>query len=198
MEMLGSVTMAGWRKAAMSVLAAGSMVLAGVPARAQKATAVPQLDLNRLRGTWYQIARIPSKAEKKCVSDSFELIAFGDAKNSVQLGDSCVMKQGDSDLRGANAKQDKHGAGKLKIKRFFILSRPYWVLDIAQDNSWVLMGTPNHKNLWIYSKKPTMDDTQLTELKGKASAQGFHVDKLVTVPQPLQTSPLMASAPAAN
>jgi apolipoprotein D and lipocalin family protein len=157
-------------------------------AKAQKATAVTQFDLNRLRGTWYEIARLPNKPEKRCVSDAFELIAFGDAKNSVQLGDSCVMKHGDSDLRGTNAKQDKHGAGKLKIRHLIIFSRPYWVLDIAPDNSWALIGTPNHKNLWIYSKKATVDDGLLTELKAKASAQGFSMEKLITVPQPLQTS----------
>jgi apolipoprotein D and lipocalin family protein len=153
------------------------------PAAAASPTAVPTLDLNRYMGTWYEIARYPVNPEKHCLSDAAVLYSLGDKKNTFQVVTSCAIKDGNSDSWNAKGKIDKNADGKLKISHYLILSKKYWVLAIAPDYSWALVGSPNHKSLWILSRTTTLKPEGLADLEAKATAAGFNIAKLKTMPQ---------------
>ena len=139
------------RQAAMATLVVGSILIGdGHRALCQSVTPVPNLDLNRLRGTWYEIAKYPYKPTKQCLNNSFELIALGSADRSVQLVDSCVTKRIYSDPTHLSATQAKNGSGELKIRHWLLLHRTRDVIAIAPDDSWFVVGTTNHKDLWIF------------------------------------------------
>ena len=170
------------------VLAAG--VLAGLlmgstsrPAAAQTVTAVPRLDLNKFMGTWYELARLPDKTEKKCVRNVNVLFALGDKPRSFQMGTSCDVKDGTPDDYDGTGKASKQGDGKLKLSRLVIFSTPYWVLATGPAYEWALVGSPKHKTLWILSRTASLDPAVLAQIKNMAVAQGFHLEKLITVPQ---------------
>ncbi len=165
-------------------------------ARAQSATAVPKLDLNKLTGTWYQIAKLPVESEKKCLSDSTVLYALGDKPNSFQAGTFCTVKGGDLDSINQSGKMSKAGDGKLKLRRFVILSRPYWVLATDPNFEWALVGTPNHKSLWILSRTAPLSPEVYTQVQNLAAAQGFPVAKLVPVTHP--KGRITLASPSAN
>ncbi|HLI76698.1 MAG TPA: lipocalin family protein [Acidobacteriaceae bacterium] len=178
------------------MLALSLASLLACPAFAQKATAIPKLDLNKLTGTWYQIAKLPVKSEKKCLSDNTVLYALNDKANTLQIGTFCTMKGGDHDNMNATAKLDKAGDGKLKIRRLILLSRKYWVLATDPDFNWALVGTPNHKSLWILARQATLPADLYTRLQNTASGQGFPVAKLVLVTHPANRVTL--ASPSAN
>ncbi len=114
------------------------------------------------------------------------LFALGDKANHIQLVTSCKTKAGYTDARNADGKaQDKLGDGKLKLG-IWPFSRKYWVLATEPDYQWSLVGSPNHKTLWIYSRKPVMSPDVLAEVRAKAASQGFALDKLVMTPQGLE------------
>ena len=151
--------------------------------RAQQVTAVPKLDENTLAGAWYEVARIPTKREsKRCKSDMVEVIAVGE-KNQIQLVDSCTTPKGYPDASNHTAKQDKTKDGKLKVGTIFPFSTKYWVIAQGAQNDWFLVGNPNHKTLWIYSKTPTLPADILMQIEAKAAAESFPVSKLVSVDQ---------------
>ncbi len=177
-------------------LALAVTVFGGSNAIAQKATAVPRLDLDKLTGTWYQIARLPVKAEKKCLSDSTVLYALNDKPNTFQAGTFCVIKGGDLNSNNQSGKMDKAGDGKLKMRRLVLLSRPYWVLATGPDFEWALVGTPNHKSLWILSRTATLPSELYAHLQTLAASQGFPVAKLVPVSHPRDRVTL--ASPSAN
>jgi apolipoprotein D and lipocalin family protein len=154
-------------------------------ATAQTVTALPTLDLNHFTGTWYEIARLPNKRQKECVSDGFTQIALSDKPNSFQLINACRTKAGDMDANNANGKvQNKKIAdGRLKATFLWPFYEKYWVLALAPDDSWSLVGSPNHKTLWVFSKTKTLAPQTLAELKAKATAEGFPTAKLVMRPQ---------------
>lgn len=142
-------------------------------------TAVPQLDLNRFSTAWNVQAWMPNKSEKRCVSDVDVLYAFGDKPKTFQLGTFCRLANGSVEEWEGSGKTDKAGGGKLKLRHWVVLSQPYWVLAVAPDYQWMLVGTPNHKKLWVLSKDATLEPGVLANLKGQASAQGFDTSKLV-------------------
>lgn len=49
----------------------------------------------------------------------------------------------------------------------------YWVMDIAEDYSTVLIGTPDRHYLWRLSRQPTLPASQVQAWLVKARAQGF-------------------------
>jgi len=160
--------------------------ISGDTAKAQSVTAVPKLDLAQLQGTWYEIALYPDKREKTCARDGMRLMALGDAKRSLQIVDSCTTTKGFQNVRNANAKQDKAGDGKLKVVYFWPFSTKYWVLGEGTDKDWLLVGSPNHKNLWLLSSKATLPADTLTQVEAQAASAGFSQGKLKTMPQDQQ------------
>ena len=166
-------------------MALALLLLGGTTRRmvAQKVTAVPKLDLNQYMGTWYELARLPNKTEKKCVANIKVLYALGDKKGTFQMGTSCDLKDGTPDDYDGTGKMDKVGDGRLKLSRLVIFSTPYWVLATGPAYEWALVGSPKHKTLWILSRTATLDPAVLTQIKSTATAQGFDLTKLITVAQ---------------
>jgi len=171
-----------WRVCLGAAIAALSLATSVVSV-AQGVTAVPKLDLASYMGSYYEIARLPNKLEKKCFSDVMVLYALGNHKRAFQIGTSCQLKDGTPDEYDNTGKQDKALDGKLKLSRLIFLSTPYWVLATGPNYDWALVGSPNHKSLWILSRSAKLDPETLTEIKSKATAEGFDLSKLITVVQ---------------
>ena len=171
------------KRAMRSLIETVMMLGLGVAAQAQAVTPVPQLDLNKFLGQWYQIARLPDKAEKKCSANVFALFAASDKKGRYSEVRSCLVKPGDNDIANEDGRQDKSGDGRLSVKHLVIFHQKRWVLAIAPDYSWALMGDPKHKTLWILARAATLDDAVLADIRSRAGAQGFDVSKLLMVKQ---------------
>ena len=172
------------RRWSLSVaLGLGCFVGGAGAVNAQSVTAVPKLDVNKLSVGWYEIARLPNKSEKACVSNAQQIYAPSNKAVKLQVVDSCLLKDGEANARNVTAKLDKEGDGKLKVGSFFLFASKEWVLASAPDWNWVLIGSPNHKLLWVLSRKEKMDAGVLQQIEAMATAQGFDTAKLEMVPQ---------------
>jgi len=175
-----------------------AVLLIGTQAvQAQSPTPVAKLDDDQMRATWYEIARLPNKHEKTCIGDAFELIARGDKFDSLDWVDTCKTKTAYINVRNITAKpQDKKnpGDGRLKVITFWPFTAKYWVLALGANYDWFLIGTPNHKGLWIYSKSPSLPPEVLSQIEAQATAEGYSVAKLILTPQtqpPANTPPAL-------
>ena len=150
-------------------------------------TPVTNLNEHRLTGSWYEIARLPNKAEKRCVADAVELIARWSKPGSLQWVDSCTVQKDYTSSRTSYAhsipkrktQQQVVGDGRYKVYTIWPFSRKYDVLGIATDSTWLLIGTPNRKNLWIYSRNATMAPEVYALVRQLAASQGYPVQKLI-------------------
>jgi apolipoprotein D and lipocalin family protein len=57
----------------------------------------------------------------------------------------------------------------------------YWVIDLAPDYSWALVGAPSREYLWILARTPTLDGSITTSLKDKGRALGFSTERMIDV-----------------
>jgi apolipoprotein D and lipocalin family protein len=171
------------RRSIAATLSALLIVLAAPATPAQSASAVPQLDPNRLIGTYFTIARYPVKKQKHCVSDEMVLYALGDKRNTIQIVTTCLVKNDNSDSWNASGKFSKTGDGRIKLAWIWPFTTRYWVLALAPDYSWALVGSPNHKSVAILSHATTLPAATLAGIEAKATAQGFKTAKLIPIVQ---------------
>lgn len=181
---------------APGALALGLLLAGGARSHAQKAIPVPNLDLNKLTGTWFEIAKLPAGSEKRCLSDETILYALNDKKATFQVGTFCLVKGGDHINSNNTGRMSKTRDGKLQLRHWVLFHRPYWVLATAPDYEWALVGSPNHKSLWMLSREAEISPELYAQLEGTARAQGFPVEKLVRAVQPKDRVTL--ASPSAN
>lgn len=163
-------------------------------ARQAPVATAPLLDLRRYAGRWYEIARLPLRTEDQCDSDvtaTYTLLRGG----RVRVVNSCYTRDGvQEEVRGVARATGGDGA-KMEVSfapralRWLPGSwAPYWVLHVDPDYGAAVVGTPDRKHLWLLSRAPLMDDSQLQRLLLHARAQGFDTTKLMRTPQGLHAS----------
>lgn len=147
---------------------------------------VATVDLGRYAGDWFEIARYPNRFQNKCVGDVKATYARR-PDGRIDVVNRCRMADGRvSEARGIARIADSQTSAKLKV-RFApaILSflpfvwGDYWIVGLANDYSWAVVGSPDRKYLWILARTPTLDDVRYVSALGAAKASGFDVDRLV-------------------
>ena len=138
---------------------------------------MPQVDLNRYMGKWFEIAHLPFRFEKDCtdITATYNLSKDG----SVSVLNECLR---DGKLKQAKGKAkvvDKNTGAKLKVIFFWPFSADYWIIDLGKDYDHAVVGTPNRKYLWILNRTAQMDDKLFSQLAESAKSKGFDVSKLV-------------------
>jgi len=157
---------------------------------AQEVTTVPQVELGRYVGKWYEIARLPNKFQAACVSDvtaEYTLKADGE----IKVVNTCRKTDGTLDTVNGIAKvNDQITLAKLKV-RFApewlswlpLVWGDYWVIDLAPDYSVSVVGEPGRDYLWILSRTPTLSNAVYQEVTARATAQGFDTARLIKTKQ---------------
>lgn len=153
--------------------------------------AVATVDLSRYAGTWYEIARFPNRFQQKCLGDvtaSYSLLP----DNEVKVVNACRMKNGQITKAEGRARRadDKGSNSKLKV-RFapsFLSWLPvvwgdYWIIDLADDYSYAVVGSPDRKYLWVLSRTPQLQNATYEEITRRVAAQGFEASRLVKTSQ---------------
>jgi apolipoprotein D and lipocalin family protein len=166
--------------------------VAGPPPQAagHTVTAVPSVDLDRYAGQWFEIARYPNFFQRKCVGHvTATYVRRPDGK--IDVINRCRVDDGTTTEATGLAKiADARTRSRLKV-RFapamlsflpFVWG-DYWVIGLADDYSWALVGTPDRKYLWILARAATMRDEAYGRALAAATANGFDTSRLVPTPQ---------------
>ena len=151
----------------------------------QPVVTVPQVDLDRYLGQWYEIARFPNRFQKKCAGEVRATYAKRpdgriDVLNECTTGDGQVTK-----AAGVARVVDERSRAKLKV-RFapaalsflpFVWG-DYWILGLADDYSWATVGSPDRGYLWVLSRTASLDEASYAAAVERARANGFDVGRL--------------------
>jgi apolipoprotein D and lipocalin family protein len=148
---------------------------------------VENVDLSRYVGDWFEIARFPNRFQRQCVGDvraSYVRRSDGriDVINRCRATDGTV-----TEARGIARVVDERTSAKLKV-RFApaVLSflpmvwGDYWIIGLAADYSWAVVGSPDRTYLWILARTPRLSPEQFGAAMATARASGFDVDRLMT------------------
>lgn len=148
-------------------------------------TTVDYVDVNQYLGTWYEIEKIPNRFQRKCnaTKADYSLKRNG----SIRVLNSCIRNNGSlQTAKGTATIANRTTNAVLEVSFFFLqrwFSGPnYFILDLADDYSYVLVGSPSRDFLWILSRTKTLDANIIENLKAKAETLGFDTTRMKKTP----------------
>jgi len=147
---------------------------------------VSGLDLARYMGRWYEIASMPSRFQPSDTTNTratYELQSDGNVSvlNETFKSDGTLVS-----ISGKAWKNDpKSDAAEFTVQFWvppFLPLIPvrgdYWVMDIAEDYSYAMVGQPKREYLWVLSREEELGEETYKALLDKASDAGYDVSKL--------------------
>ena len=153
-------------------------------------TPVAGLELDRYAGTWYETARLPNAFQKKCAHSVVVHYAVR-SDGRLDVVNECVEKDGRQSRASGVARLAEPNGQPSRLKVRFapaflsFLSAvwgDYWVIDLAPDYSYAVVGEPKRRYLWILSRSPRMPETLYAEILGRA-ARFYDVARVVRTTQ---------------
>ncbi|MBT9569395.1 MAG: lipocalin family protein [Thiobacillus sp.] len=142
---------------------------------------VEAVELNRYYGTWYEIARLPNRFQKMCVSDV--QATYQPDGEDVAVLNRCRAADGTLEQARGIAKVVKgSGGAKLRVSFFRPFYGDYWILDLDPAYRWVLIGEPGRDYAWVLARQPELDSATLDALLSKAAALGFDRQRFRVTP----------------
>jgi len=140
---------------------------------------VERVDLKRFAGTWYSLYSIPTMFDKGSRETTTHYTLDKDGYYNVVT--TCKEDEGKIHTVKSKIFPDKDSSeGEMKAQFIWPIKVDYWVIDLAPDYSWVVVGHPDYRFLFIMSRKPEMDKKLHDEIVAKCKAMGYPVDKLVS------------------
>jgi apolipoprotein D and lipocalin family protein len=166
-------------------LGCASLLLLGVRATAARRPplkTVDHVDLPRYLGRWYEVARLPNWFEKKCDRDV--TAEYGMEGDKIRVNNACVKADGTIARSMGSAKiVDTVTYAKLKVTFFWPFYGNYWILGLAPDYRWAVVGEPDRKFLWILSRTPSLSTADWRLAENVARDAGYSIQKLLKTKQ---------------
>jgi apolipoprotein D and lipocalin family protein len=146
---------------------------------------VAQVDLSRYLGTWYEIASFPQSFQRGCTATTatYTLREDGD----LDVLNRCRKGALDGEEKSALGRArvvDRATKAKLEVSFFRPFWGDYWIIDLADDYSYAVVGHPGRDYLWILARTPAMADATVQGIVTRLQAQGYDTSRLVRTLQP--------------
>jgi apolipoprotein D and lipocalin family protein len=141
---------------------------------------VSKFDLRKYAGTWYSLYSIPTVFDKgsreTTTKYTLNKAGFYDVVTTYK-------KSKDEDLHAVTSKifpNDEIPLAKMKCQFIWPIKVDYWVIELADDYSYVVVGHPDHKFLFIMSRNPVMPKKLLDDIILRCSDKGYDVSQLTS------------------
>jgi len=162
-----------------------ALLMVAASLQSDQVRTVDAVDLDRYLGDWFEIARFPNRFQRSCTGDvraTYTRRSDGriDVVNRCRASDGHVIE-----ARGVARIVDARTSAKLEV-RFApaVLSflpfvwGDYWIVGLADDYSWSVVGSPDRAYLWILARTSTLEPARLDAARAAARANGFDIDRL--------------------
>jgi len=146
------------------------------------------VDLNRYTGTWYEIASIPNRFQKHCRGNTMARYRRIEHER-IEVTNSCLDKDGTVDkAHGVARIIDTTSNAKLEVSFVSLFSwqlfwGDYWILDLAPDYSYAIVGTPDYRYGWLLSRTPAMHAEIRNRVDKQLRESGYDPAAFVDTPQ---------------
>ncbi len=157
------------------------VLLSALNLMAQKSepVTVNHVDLQKYKGTWFEISKIPNRFQKQCISNTTASYSLN-GDGTIKVVNACVDDEGEMDKAEGIAKVvDAKTNSKLEVSFVSILGinlfwGDYWIIGLPDDYSYAVIGTPNRKYGWILSRTPELPQEKLSQAYDILKKNGYN------------------------
>jgi len=149
---------------------------------------VPELDLQRYAGRWFEIARLPNRFQTSCageVTATYRIRRDG----RIDVINECSTEDGGVKSATGLAKiSDAPQKLKVRFAPAWLSFLPmvwgdYWVIDLADDYSWAVVGEPGREYFWILAREPRLPEETIQGIVERAEKQGYDLSSMTRTRQ---------------
>lgn len=144
------------------------------------------VDLQRFEGQWYEIAHLPRPTQRDCAGTiaTYKMRSDG----AYDFVHECTLSDGSYYGKTLIASvPDTRAPAKLAVD-VNGFKGDYWILDVAPDYRYAVVGHPSRDYLWVLSRTPTLAPADRDAALAHARESGFDTAQLqYTPPAPLPT-----------
>lgn len=152
--------------------------------RANVPLATVPVDLPRYMGRWYVIANIPYFAERDMVGSRAEWKLRDDGKiDDSFYGHKKTFDSPEKHYQFLDTPVAGSGGGEWSVQLFWPVHVTQLTLYVDPDYRYTLLGYPNKKLGWIFSREPDMSDDTYRSLLARLDAMGYDTSQFKRVPQ---------------
>jgi len=141
-------------------------------------TTVDSVDLRRYAGRWYEFARLPNRFQKKCAGDVTASYAIRE-DGRIDVTNRCLNTDGSvRESKGIARVSDPKTNAKLEVSfvsifGFNLFWGDYWIIGLADDYSWAIVGTPSRKYGWILSRTTDLPQEEWNRINRILEDKGY-------------------------
>lgn len=149
-------------------------------AQKERITTVPNVDVKKYAGKWYEIATFPQRFQKGCHCTTAEYTLTD--KGYLIVENRCNKDKVDGEqsyIKGKAFIVENSGNAKLKVQFFWPFKGNYWIIDLADDYSYAVVSDPSMKYLWILCRTSKMEESVYQNILTRLAEKGYDLSKLV-------------------
>ena len=148
-------------------------------------------DIARYAGLWYEIAAIPMWFQRNCLGDTTARYT-PNPDGTIDVLNRCRTSEGTNEAHGLARIVDTQSNARLEVSFFSVLGwRPvwgdYWIIALAPDYSWAVVGGPERRHGWILARTPELETATLATIHQRLEELGY--DPASFVPTAQQAAP---------
>lgn len=132
-------------------------------------------------GRWYEIARTPNNMQKDCQAPTSDFTSWSGGE--FLFTETCHRGTVDGPLKvvRARARLLRPGDNTRFRVSFFggLVRQEYWILDHADDNSWLILATPGGNFVWLLARRPSLPGASLAAATSRAASLGYAPSRLI-------------------
>lgn len=144
---------------------------------------VPRVNLKKYVGKWYEIARFSASFEKDCTCTTAQYTINDDGTVAVDNRCYNAKKKKWQRAEGKAFVRNEDTNAELAVQFFWPFKGDYYIIALADDYAYALVGAPSRDYLWILSRKREMPQNTFEKLTAIATKKGFDVSRLLRTKQ---------------
>ncbi|MHA4896664.1 lipocalin family protein [Pedobacter sp. PWIIR3] len=150
---------------------------------------VQKVDIVSYAGKWYSLYSIPTMMDKHWRQTIETYVIHPDGYYAVFTTYKLIADDEQKYIRSKLFVVRGTGNAEMKAQFVWPFKADYWIIELADDYSYAVIGHPKHKFLFIMSRKPTLPEELLSQIINRCHKKGYDTAKLVSQEhRPIATS----------
>lgn len=143
-------------------------------------TPVEKVDIMSYAGKWYSLYSIPTFMDKHWRQTVETYVIHPDGYYAVFTSYRVLHLNKQKYIRSKLFVVRGSRNARFKAQFLWPLKVDYWVIELAEDYSYVVVGHPKLKYLFIMARKPNMPAELLADIIERCRQKGYDTSKLVS------------------